>query len=147
MDKTEVNVMANNFEFYAPTKVIFGKGAEMETGKQIKEFGATCVLIVYGGGSVKRLGLLEKVENALSDEQIMFCELGGVVPNPHLDKVYEGIRIGKSKNVDFLLAVGGGSVIDTAKAIAYGLAEPEKDVWELFDHTRMARKCIPVASV
>lgn len=119
----------------------------METGKQIKEFGATCVLIVYGGGSVKRLGLLEKVENALSDEQIMFCELGGVVPNPHLDKVYEGIRIGKSKNVDFLLAVGGGSVIDTAKAIAYGLAEPEKDVWELFDHTRMARKCIPVASV
>ena len=139
--------MANNFEFYAPTKVIFGKEAEIETGKQIKEFGATSVLIVYGGGSVKRSGLLEKVENALSDEQIMFCELGGVVPNPHLDKVYEGICIGKSKNVDFLLAVGGGSVIDTAKAIAYGLAEPEKDVWELFDHTRIARKCIPVASV
>ncbi len=139
--------MANNFEFYAPTKVIFGKGAEKETGKQIKEFGAANVLIVYGGGSVKRSGLLEKVENALSDAQIMFSELGGVVPNPHLDKVYEGIRIGKSKNVDFLLAVGGGSVIDTAKAIAYGLAEPEEDVWDLFEHTRMARKCIPVASV
>lgn len=139
--------MANNFEFYAPTKVIFGKGVETETGKQIKEFGATSVLVVYGGGSVRRSGLLGKVENALSDAQIMFCELGGVVPNPHLDKVYEGIRIGKSKNVDFLLAVGGGSVIDTAKAIAYGLAEPEKDVWELFDHTRMAKKCIPVASV
>ncbi len=139
--------MANNFEFYAPTKVIFGKGAEKETGKQIKEFGAANVLIVYGGGSVKRSGLLEKVENALSDAQIMFSELGGVVPNPHLDKVYEGIRIGKLKNVDFLLAVGGGSVIDTAKAIAYGLAEPEEDVWDLFEHTRMARKCIPVASV
>ncbi len=139
--------MANNFEFYAPTKVIFGKGAEKETGKQIKEFGASSVLVVYGGGSVKRSGLLEKVENALSDAQVMFSELGGVVPNPHLDKVYEGIRIGKSKNVDFLLAVGGGSVIDTAKAIAYGLAEPEKDVWELFRHTRKARKCIPVASV
>ncbi len=139
--------MANNFEFYAPTKVIFGKGAENETGKQIKEFGATSVLIVYGGGNVKRSGLLEKVENTLSDAQITFCELGGVVPNPHLDKVYEGIRIGKSKNVDFLLAVGGGSVIDTAKAIAYGLAEPKKDVWELFDHTRMAEKCLPVASV
>ena len=96
---------------------------------------------------MKRSGLLEKVENALSDAQVMFSELGGVVPNPHLDKVYEGIRIGKSKNVDFLLAVGGGSVIDTAKAIAYGLAEPEKDVWELFRHTRKARKCIPVASV
>lgn len=139
--------MANNFEFYAPTKVIFGKGAEKETGKQIKEFGASSVLIVYGGGSVKRSGLLEKVEHALSDAQIMFSELGGVVPNPHLDKVYEGIRIGKSKNVDFLLAVGGGSAIDTAKAIAYGLAEPEKDVWELFEHTRTAKKCIPVASV
>lgn len=139
--------MANNFEFYAPTKVIFGKGAEKETGKQIKEFGASSVLIVYGGGSVKRSGLLEKVEHALSDARIMFSELGGVVPNPHLDKVYEGIRIGKSKNVDFLLAVGGGSVIDTAKAIAYGLAEPEKDVWELFEHTRTAKKCIPVASV
>lgn len=145
--KKEENDMVNNFEFYAPTKVIFGKGAENETGRQLKEFGATSVLVVYGGGSVKRSGLLEKVENALSDARIMFCELGDVVPNPHLDKVYEGIRIGKSKNVDFLLAVGGGSVIDTAKAIAYGLAEPEKDVWELFDHTRRARKCIPVASV
>lgn len=139
--------MAHNFEFYAPTKVIFGKDAEKETGRQIKEWGAANVLIVYGGGSVKRSGLLEKVEKALSDEQIQFCELGGVVPNPHLDKVYEGIRIGRSKNVDFLLAVGGGSVIDTAKAIAYGLAEPEKDVWELFEHTRTAKMCIPVASV
>lgn len=139
--------MANNFEFYAPTKVIFGKGAENETGNQLKAFGATSVLIVYGGGSVKRSGLLEKVETALRDAQITFCELGGIVPNPHLDKVYEGIRIGKMKNVDFMLAVGGGSVIDTAKAIAYGLAEPELDVWELFEHTRMARKCIPVASV
>lgn len=139
--------MANNFEFYAPTKVIFGKGAEKETGKQIKAFGAASVLIVYGGGSVKHSGLLEKVENALRDAQVMFCELGGVVPNPHLDKVYEGIRIGKSENVDFLLAVGGGSVIDTAKAIAYGLAEPEKDVWELFAHTRRAEKCLPVACV
>ena len=69
------------------------------------------------------------------------------MPNPHLDKVYEGIRIGRENGIDFLLAVGGGSVIDTAKAIAYGLAEPEKDVWELYEHTRTARKCLPVASI
>ena len=69
------------------------------------------------------------------------------MPNPHLDKVYEGIRIGKENSIDFLLAVGGGGVIDTAKAIAYGLAEPEKDVWELYEHTRTARKCLPVASI
>ncbi len=139
--------MAYNFEFYAPTKVIFGKGAENETGKLIKAFGASRVLVVYGGGSVKRSGLLEKIEASLSTEKIVFRELGGVVPNPRLGKVYEGIRMGKERGTDFLLAVGGGSVIDSAKAIAYGLAEPEHDVWELFAHTRTARKCLPVASV
>ena len=139
--------MAYNFELYAPTKVIFGKDVESEVGKPAKAFGASSVLVVYGGGSARRSGLLEKVEAALSAEGIAFQELGGVVPNPRLDKVYEGIRIGKEHGVDFLLAVGGGSAIDTAKAIAYGLAEPEHDVWELFAHTRTARKCLPVASV
>lgn len=139
--------MAYNFEFYTPTKVIFGKGAENEAGKQAKSFGASRVLVVYGGGSAKRSGLLEKVETSLSAQGIAFQELGGIVPNPRLDKVYEGIRMGKEWGTDFLLAVGGGSVIDTAKAIAYGLAEQEYDVWELFAHTRTARKCLPVASV
>lgn len=78
---------------------------------------------------------------------IQYRELCGVVPNPHLDKVYEGIQVGRQEKTDFLLAVGGGSVIDTAKAIAYGLAEPEKDVWELFAHTRKAEACLPIASV
>ena len=139
--------MAYNFEFYAPTKVIFGKGAENEVGKLAKTFGASIVLVVYGGGSARRSGLLDKVEASLSAEGIAFQELGGIVPNPRLDKVWEGIRIGKACGTDFLLAVGGGSVIDSAKAIAYGLAEPEHDVWELFAHTRTARKCLPVASV
>lgn len=139
--------MAYNFEFYAPTKVLFGKDTEREVGKQAKAFGASSVLVVYGGGSVKRSGLLEKVEAALEAEEIAFCELGGIVPNPRLDKVYEGVCIGKEQKVDFLLAVGGGSVIDTAKAIAYSLAEPEFDVWELFAHTRQAKKCLPIASV
>lgn len=139
--------MAYNFEFYAPTKVIFGKDAEDQIGKQAKACGASSVMIVYGGGSAKRSGLLEKVETALGAEDIAFCALGGVIPNPRLDKVYEGIRIGRERRVDFLLAVGGGSAIDTAKAVAYGLAEPEHDVWELFAHTRTAKKCLPVASV
>ena len=139
--------MAYNFEFYSPTKVLFGKNAEDEVGRQARAFGAASALIVYGGGSAQRSGLLGKVEAALAAKGIAFQKLGGVVPNPRLDKVYEGIRMGKEHNVNFLLAVGGGSAIDTAKAIAYGLAEPDQDVWELFEHTRTAQKCLPVAAV
>ena len=139
--------MAYNFEFYSPTKVLFGKNAEDEVGRQARAFGAASALIVYGGGSAQRSGLLGKVEAALAAEGIAFQKLGGVVPNPRLDKVYEGIRMGKEWRTDFLLAVGGGSVIDSAKAIAYGLAKPKHDVWELFAHTRTTRKCLPVASV
>ena len=139
--------MAYSFEFYSPTKVMFGKDAESKIGKEAKACGASSVMVVYGGGSAARSGLLEKVKNALGAEGIAFCELGGVVPNPQLDKVYEGIRIGRERRVDFLLAVGGGSAIDTAKAVAYGLAEPEHDVWELFAHTRTAKRCLPVGCV
>lgn len=133
--------------YYSPTEVIFGKDAELETGKQLKRLGASHVLLVYGGNSARRLGLLDKARKILEEEDISISELGGIFPNPRLDKVYEGIRIGKEDKVDFLLAIGGGSVIDTAKAIAYGLAEPEYDVWELFRHTRTAKKCLPVASI
>ncbi len=139
--------MANNFKYYSPTEVIFGKGAEQGTGKMLKRLGASHVLLVYGGGSARRSGLLDKVRHSLGEEGISVTELEGIVPNPRLDKVYEGIQIGKEQDVDFLLAVGGGSVIDTAKAIAYGLAEPEHDVWELFQHVRIAKKCLPVASI
>lgn len=139
--------MANNFEYYSPTRVIFGKGTESETGKLVKEYGGSKVLLVYGGKSAIRSGLLDIVKGSLAEVGLQYLELGGIVPNPRLDKVYEGIRLGRQEEVDFLLAVGGGSAIDTAKAIAYGLAEPEKDVWELFAHTREAKNCLPVASV
>lgn len=139
--------MANNFKYYSPTEVIFGKDSERETGKQLKRLGASHVLLVFGGNSARNSGLLDKVRCSLKEESISFSELEGIVPNPRLDKVYEGIRIGKAENVDFLLAIGGGSAIDTAKAIAYGLAEPEHDVWELFQHVRIAEKCLPVASI
>ena len=139
--------MANSFEYFSPTRVVFGKETEKQTGKLIREYGGSRVLVLYGGKSAVRSGLLDLVKESLKEEELYFQELGGIVPNPHLDKVYEGIEIGKNEGIDFLLAVGGGSVIDTAKAIAYGLGEPEKDVWELYEHTRKARKCLPVASV
>ena len=139
--------MANSFEYFSPPRVIFGKETEKQTGKLIRDYGGSRVLVLYGGKSAVRSGLLDLVKESLKEEELYFQELGGIVPNPHLDKVYEGIEIGKNEGIDFLLAVGGGSVIDTAKAIAYGLGEPEKDVWELYEHTRKARKCLPVASV
>ncbi len=139
--------MANNFEFYSPTRVIFGRETEQEVGRLVRECGGGSVLLVYGGKSAVKSGLLQTVKESLEKSGIRYQELGGIVPNPRLDKVYEGIRIGRQEKTDFLLGVGGGSVIDTAKAIAYGLAEPERDVWELFAHTRTAKKCLPVASV
>lgn len=139
--------MTNNFEYYSPTRVYFGKGGEKETGRYIKKLGAQNVMIVYGGNSAKKSGLVNLVKDSLQAEDISISEISGVVPNPHLDKVYEGIELGKRNGVDFLLAIGGGSTIDTAKAIAYGLAEPNKDVWELYEHTRTAKKCLPVAVI
>lgn len=139
--------MANNFNFYSPTEVIFGKGAQQSTGKYIRKYGGTKVLTVYGSDRVLRNGLMDEVAASMNQEGLEFELLGGIVPNPHLSKVYEGIEQGIKMQADFILAVGGGSVIDTAKAIAYGLAEKDKDVWELFEHTRTAEKCLPVASV
>lgn len=136
-----------NFSYYTPTEVVFGKGTEAQTGPMVKKYGGTKVLIHYGGGSVKKSGLLDRVKDSLKEAGVGFVELGGVVPNPHLELVYEGIELCKKEGVDFLLAVGGGSVIDSCKAIAYALAEPDKDVWELYEHTRQAKACFPVASV
>lgn len=136
-----------NFDFYSPTYFVFGKDRETETGRYIKRFGGSRVLVVYGGQSAKRSGLLDRIMACLKEENLYAVELGGVKPNPRSGLVYEGIELCRREKIDFILAVGGGSVIDTAKAIAYGLAEPEKDVWELYEHTRTARKCLPVASI
>lgn len=145
--KREDILMANHFNYYSPTEVIFGKGTHKETGRYIRKYRGTRVLIVYGSERILKNGLMDEVTASLKEEGLAFELLGGIVPNPHLGRVYEGIALGKRMQADFLLAVGGGSVIDTAKAIAYGLAEPEEDVWTLFAHTRTAKKCLPVASV
>ncbi len=136
-----------DFSYYTPTKVVFGRGTENQAGELIRQFGGSRVLIHYGGESAVRSGLLDRVKASLDAAGLPYAVLGGVVPNPHLGKVREGIALAKEHGVDFLLAVGGGSVIDSAKAIAYALAEPEYDVWELFAHTRKAKACLPVASV
>lgn len=106
-----------NFTYYTPTKVVFGKGTENQTGALVKEQHCKKVLIHYGSGSVVRSGLLDRIKTSLDEAAVSYVELGGVVPNPRLSLVYEGIELCKKENVDFILAVGGGSVIDSAKAI------------------------------
>jgi len=135
-----------NFEYFTPTKVVFGKGAESRAGELIREQGGHKVLIHYGGGSVVRSGLLDKVCASLKNEGLPYVTLGGVVPNPRLSKVREGIQLCREENVDFLLAVGGGSVIDSTKAIGYGLAN-EGDVWDFYDYKRKAAGCAPIGAV
>ena len=136
-----------NFIYYTPTEVVFGRGGADQAGELVKQAGATKVLIHYGGQSAVKSGLINRTKAALDRAGVAHVELGGVVPNPHLDKVREGIALCREAGVDFILAVGGGSVIDSAKAIAYGLGEPDKDVWELFQHVREAKACLPVASI
>ncbi len=110
-----------NFEFYNPTKVIFGRGAEMTAGKEIKALGGHKVLVHFGGSHLKKSGVLERIHESLTEAGLTYVDLGGVVPNPRLGLVKEGIRLCKEEGVDFLLPVGGGSVIDSAKGIGYGL--------------------------
>lgn len=135
-----------NFNYYAPTRVVFGKGAENEVGKLIKEQNCKKVLVHYGGGSVIRSGLLDRVYTSLEAEGIAYTTLGGVVPNPRLSKVREGIELCQREGVDFILAVGGGSVIDSSKAIGYGLTN-EGDVWDFYTKKRTATACLPIGTI
>ena len=139
--------MNGDFTLYTPTKVVFGRGAENSAGAMVKAFGGTKVLIHYGSKSAQKSGLLKRIEDSLTAEEIEYVSLGGVVPNPRLEKVYEGVKMCRSYGVNFILAVGGGSVIDSAKAIAYALAEPEHDVRELYEHTRTPKACFPLGVV
>lgn len=119
----------NNFTYCAPTKIIFGKDIEPQIGAVLKEYGATRVLIHYGGGSVKKTGLFDKVTASLEAAGLSWVELGGVQPNPKLSFIHRGIDLCRAEAVDFILAVGGGSVIDSAKAIGVGLATGN-DPWQ-----------------
>jgi hypothetical protein len=134
------------FKYYTPTKVIFGKDTEVKVAELVEEFGGKKVLIHYGGGSVIRSGLMKKVTDALDVAGISYVSLGGAVPNPRLSLVYEGIELCKKEGVDFILAVGGGSAIDSAKAMGYGVAN-EGDVWDFYSKKRQAKACLPIGVI
>ena len=136
-----------SFEYCVPTKVVFGCNTESRCGELVRECGGTRALVVYGGGSAVRSGLLDRCTASLKAAGIPYELLGGVQPNPRLGKVREGVELCRAADADFLLAVGGGSVIDTAKAIGYALANPENDVWDLFMGKAAARGCAPVGAV
>lgn len=136
----------NNFTFYSPTEFVFGRETESRTAELVKKYGGSKVLIVYGGGSVIRSGLLARVESVLSDAGITYVELGGIQPNPTDPKVYEGIELGRREGIDFILPVGGGSVIDTAKAIAVGIPY-EGDFWDFFIGKAVPEKAVRIGVV
>ena len=136
-----------NFKYYAPTHVVFGKGAENQVAELIRKYGGNKVLIHYGGQSAIRSGLLAKVERLLTDAGIAYVKLGGVVPNPRLSLVRQGIELCKAEQVDFLLAVGGGSVIDSCKAISAGRHLKGHDVWDLYLRRAEATRFMPIGCI
>ena len=136
----------NNFVFYSPTEFVFGKNTEVQVGALARKYGAQKVMIVYGGGSVVRSGLLDRVKQSLQEAGVAYCEMGGVQPNPIDGKVYEGIQLCRREQVDMMLPVGGGSVVDTAKAIAAG-ALYDGDFWDFFIGRAKVEKALKVAVV
>ena len=135
-----------DFNFYSPTQVVFGKQSEEQVAQLIKKYGGTKVLVHYGGSSARKSGLLDKVFGLLQEAGIPYVELGGVIPNPLLSKVREGIDLCRKEGVDFILAVGGGSVIDSSKAIGYGVPY-EGDVWDFWDGKGVPAACLPIGTV
>ncbi len=135
-----------DFIYYAPTEVVFGEDSEKQVASLVKKYGGKRVLVHYGGQSAKKSGLLDNIFGLLNEGGIEFFELGGVVPNPRLSKVREGIALCREQKIDFILAVGGGSVIDSAKAIAYGVLYGG-DVWDFYLGKATAETCLPVATV
>lgn len=135
-----------DFVFHTPTEVVFGKNAESKLASRIQKYHGTKVLLHYGGQSAERSGLLPQIREQLTAAGIAYLELGGVVPNPRLSLVREGIARCRAEGVDFIVAVGGGSVIDSAKAIAFGTLY-EGDVWELFDGKGKVSACLPIGCV
>lgn len=135
-----------NFEYFTPTKIVFGKGAECQVGDLIKKGNFQKVLVHFGGKSAKKSGLLDSVYKSLDEAGVVHISLGGVIPNPRLSKVYEGIEICKKEEIDFILAIGGGSVIDSAKAIGYGVANGG-DVWDFYEGKRVPKSCLPIGCI
>lgn len=136
-----------SFTFHCPTEIVFGRGAENAVAEKLRAFGASRVLILYGGGSAERSGLLSRIEKNLTSAGLAFLVMGGVRPNPRVSFVREAIREGIAADVNFVLAVGGGSVIDSAKAVAHGIVNPTVDIWDIWTHKAELTKTMPFGSV
>lgn len=137
-----------NFNYFLPTKIIFGKDTQFQVGEEIKKRGGTKVMVVYANSAKWAEPLLNEVYDSLLKSGLEYIPLGGVVPNPRLGLIKEGIALGKKQSVDFVLAVGGGSVIDSAKGIGYGLADKEEgDVWDFYIRKRIPQACAPVGVI
>lgn len=136
----------DNFQFYSPTEFVFGKDTENKAGECVKKHGGTKVLLHYGGGSAIKSGLLGRVKASLEKAEVEYVELGGVKPNPRDTLVYEGIRLCREENIDFILSVGGGSVIDSAKAIALGVPY-DGDFWDFYCGKASPESAVPVGTV
>ena len=136
-----------SFQYYTPTEIVFGKGTEKKAGELVKKYGGKKVFLVYGGESAVKSGLLSRIEDELTKEGLLWEAFGGVKPNPRLSHAREGVKRAVEFGADFLLAVGGGSVIDTAKAIAHGTANPEVDIWDFWIGEKVVEKTLPVGCV
>ena len=136
----------HNFSYYLPTRFVFGRGAEEQAGEMTRQAGGTHALIHYGGGSALRSGLIGKVEDSLQKAGVRYALLGGAQPNPLASKVYEGIRLIREEKIDFIIAVGGGSAMDSAKAMALG-AVYEGDFWDFFCGKATPQAHLPVGTV
>ena len=139
--------MMHKFDYWSPTEVVFGKGREGETAAYVKKYGGSKVLLVYGGGSVERSGLLQRVKEQLDAAGIGYAEFGGVQPNPTVEYAREGVKRAIESQADFILAVGGGSAIDTAKGIAHGAANPDVDIWKFWSGEEKVQKSMPVGVI
>ena len=137
----------DNFEFYAPTRMIFGKDTHLQVGKIIKEYGFKKVLVNFGGNSAKKSGLLDTVLQALDQEGIAYVTLGGVQANPTLSMARQVIELCQKEGVELILAVGGGSVLDSSKCIADGVGNPDVDVWKFFTKEAVPQKALPVGTI
>ena len=136
-----------SFTYHCPTEIIFGRGAENAVAEKLRAFGTSRVLILYGSGSAERSGLLSRIEKNLTSAGLAFLVMGGVRPNPRVSFVREAIREGLAADVNFILAVGGGSVIDSAKAVAHGIANPTTDIWDIWTRKTEITKTMPFGSV
>lgn len=136
----------NNFTFYSPTKVIFGKDVESSVGEEIRAWGGTKVMVHFGGGSAKKTGLLDRVEASLKEAGLSYLMFGGAQPNPRLKLVHEGVELARKEGVDFILCVGGGSAIDSGKSIALGVPY-DGDVWDFYDEKVLPKASLPVACI